>query len=105
MQKLVVFNAISNPVRRKILELLLASPRSAGEIAAEFALNRPTISEHVHVLKDCGLVSEEIRGRNNIYHLNPGPLIEVREWLIPFENYWRERLSALNELLDKEEDL
>ena len=105
MHDTAVFNSISNPVRRRILELLLSNPRSAGEIALEFELNRPTISEHVHVLENCGLVSEEASGRKNIFHLNPEPLKEVLDWLQPFQNYWNRRIAALNELLDKDKEL
>jgi DNA-binding transcriptional ArsR family regulator len=63
-------------------------PRPAGDIASEFDLNRPAVSEHLQVLRNVGLVSEEIRGRQHFYHLNPPGLSEVKEWLHPFEHYW-----------------
>ncbi|QXP85853.1 metalloregulator ArsR/SmtB family transcription factor [Methylococcus sp. ANG] len=97
-----IFGALSNPVRRRILELLRDSPRAAGDIASEFDLNRPAVSEHLQVLRNVGLVSEEIRGRQRVYHLNAPPLSEIRDWLHPFERYWQQRLRALNEALDKE---
>lgn len=55
------------------------------EAAAESTLNRPAVSEHLQVLRNVGLVSEEIRGRQRIYYLNAPPLSEVRDWLHPFE--------------------
>lgn len=97
-----IFGALANPVRRRILELLCESPRAAGDIASEFELNRPAVSEHLQVLRNVGLVSEEIRGRQRFYHLNAPPLSEVRDWLHPFERYWQQRMRALNETLAKE---
>lgn len=73
------------------------------EAAAESTLNRPAVSEHLQVLRNVGLVSEEIRDRQRIYHLNAPPLSEVRDWLHPFERYWQQRLRALNETLAKGE--
>jgi DNA-binding transcriptional ArsR family regulator len=98
-----VFSALANPVRRRILELLLDGPRAANEIASEFEVNRPAVSEHVQVLRNLGLVSEETRGRQRIYHLNAAPLSEVRDWLRPFEHYWGQRLRALDSTLNEEE--
>ncbi len=64
------FSAIANPVRRRILELLRNRSLAAGEIASEFDLNRPAVSEHLQVLKSVNLVQEEARGRQRFYHLN-----------------------------------
>ncbi|HEU5103723.1 MAG TPA: metalloregulator ArsR/SmtB family transcription factor [Roseiflexaceae bacterium] len=89
-----IFSALANPVRRRILELLRDQSRAAGEIAAAFDLNRPAVSEHLQVLKSVNLIREEARGRQRFYHLNPTALAEVREWLHPFEQYWRQRMRA-----------
>ena len=97
-----MFSALASPVRRRILEMLREEPRAAGEIADEFDLNRPAVSEHLQVLRNAGLVAEEPRGRQRVYHLEPGPLAEVDEWLHPFQRYWRRRLRALGDVLDKE---
>ncbi|HEU4884390.1 MAG TPA: metalloregulator ArsR/SmtB family transcription factor [Longimicrobium sp.] len=97
-----VFGALANPVRRRILELLRAGPRAAGEIAAQFDLQRPAVSEHLQVLRAAGLVTEEIRGRLRIYQLDLGALSELSAWLRPFELYWQERLRALHQTLDDE---
>ncbi len=97
-----VFGALANPVRRKILELLRDGPRAAGDIASEFDLNRPAVSEHLQVLRIAGLVSEEARGRQRFYHLNAAALAEVGEWLHPFERYWQQRMRALNKTLTRE---
>lgn len=98
-----IFGAIGNPVRRRILELLRERPRAAGEIASEFDLNRPAVSEHLQVLRNAGLVSEVAQGRQRIYHLNAAALLEVGDWLHPFERYWHERIQALNKTLSEEQ--
>jgi DNA-binding transcriptional ArsR family regulator len=97
-----VFSAIANPVRRRILELLRNQPLAAGEIASEFDLNRPAVSEHLQVLKSVNLVHERAHGRQRFYHLNPTALAEVGDWLHPFEQYWQQRLRALSHTLNEE---
>ncbi|QES02564.1 MULTISPECIES: ArsR/SmtB family transcription factor [Streptomyces] len=101
MPSVDVYSALSNPVRRKLLEGLIAGPRPAGELAGEFSLSRPAVSEHLAVLRRAGLVSEEPRGRHRYYHLRPEPLAEVGAWLHPFEHYWRARMGALRDVLDE----
>lgn len=101
-----VFGALANPARRRILEILNEKPRPAGdiakELAEEFGLRRPAVSEHLQVLREAGLVAEEVRGRQRIYRLNAEGLGEVNVWLQPFARYWRGRLHALKRTLDKE---
>ncbi|MFD0331540.1 metalloregulator ArsR/SmtB family transcription factor [Streptacidiphilus monticola] len=76
-----VFHALANPVRRRLLESLRQGPRAAGELAADFELSRPAVSEHLAVLRNARLVREEPRGRHRYYHLEPAPLAEVSDWL------------------------
>ncbi|WP_030200906.1 helix-turn-helix transcriptional regulator [Streptomyces sp. NRRL S-87] len=97
-----VFSALANPARRKLLEALRDGPRAAGDLAGEFELSRPAVSEHLAVLKKAALVREEPRGRHRYYHLEAAPLAEVGAWLHPFEHYWRARMGALRDLLDEE---
>jgi DNA-binding transcriptional ArsR family regulator len=95
-----VFGALANPVRRQLLEALRHGPRPAGELAGQFALSRPAVSEHLAVLRQAGLVREEPRGRHRYYHLAAEPLAEVQDWLGPFERYWRERLATLRTVVE-----
>ncbi len=97
-----MFSALANPARRKLLEALRDGPRAAGDLAGEFELSRPAVSEHLAVLKKAALVREEPRGRHRYYHLEAAPLAEVGAWLHPFEHYWRARMGALRDLLDEE---
>jgi DNA-binding transcriptional ArsR family regulator len=98
-----VFAVLANPVRRKLLDSLREGPRSAGELAAQFSLGRPTVSEHLAVLRGAGLVREEPRGRQRFYHLEAAALAEVDDWLRPFTHYWTRRLRAPTDLPYDEE--
>lgn len=97
-----VFAALSNPVRRRLLELLAEAPRNAGALAAEFELSRSAISEHLQVLRRAELVREDTRGRERHYVLAAEPLADVDDWLRPFERYWRNRLTALSTYLQEQ---
>ncbi|MGA5301826.1 ArsR/SmtB family transcription factor [Nucisporomicrobium flavum] len=100
-----VFGALANPVRRQLLVALRDGPRPAGELAGLFALSRPAVSEHLAVLRHADLVREEPRGRHRYYHLAAEPLAEVQDWLLPFERYWRDRLTALKNVAESEDFL
>jgi DNA-binding transcriptional ArsR family regulator len=98
-----IFTVLANPVRRRILELLMGRPYTVNHLVDEFQLHRPAVSEHLQVLRNARLVRDERRGRERYYHLDPSRLVEVDEWLKPFERYWRERMQALGSILDEEE--
>jgi DNA-binding transcriptional ArsR family regulator len=98
-----VFAAVASPARRKLLELLLdRGPQPVQELADQFAMRRPSVSEHLKVLKDAGLVTEEKAGRRRLYRLRAEPLQEVATWLTPYEQLWRDKLANLRDLLDEE---
>ncbi len=99
-----VFAALANPVRREILMQLRKGPRAVNDIASSFELGRPAVSEHLQVLRKVRLVREEPRGRERYYHLDPRPLVEGETWLNSFTKYWKQRLDALEALLDGEEE-
>jgi ArsR family transcriptional regulator len=80
-----VFEALSHPVRRKILALLRAGPLSAGELSEHFDIAKPTLSVHFAKLKDAGLVSVERRGTSLIYHLNMSILEEALSGFLAFK--------------------
>jgi DNA-binding transcriptional ArsR family regulator len=97
-----VFAALASPVRREVLKLLLGGAKPVQELADHFDMRRPSLSEHLKVLKDAGLVSERKDGRFRYYSLEAAPLHEVSEWLSPYERFWREKLGSLRDLLDEE---
>ncbi|MEU4512910.1 metalloregulator ArsR/SmtB family transcription factor [Nonomuraea wenchangensis] len=100
-----VFAALASPARRELLRLLLEEGgQPAGRLAERFSMSRPSVSEHLKVLRDAGLVAETRKGRERLYRLEPAPLMEIRDWLSPYERFWREKLTALTTLLDEMED-
>ena len=103
MSHVDVFTALANPVRREILVHLRRGPRAVNDLASQFELGRPAISEHLQVLRKAHLVREEPRGRERYYHLDPRPLSDVETWLEAFTKYWNKRLAAIEELLNEED--
>lgn len=78
------FKALADPSRRKILELLADGDLSAGEIASHFAMAKPSVSHHLAILRDAGLVTDERQGQSIIYHLNLTVLQELMKWFYDF---------------------
>lgn len=97
----LVFAALAHPVRRRVLELLIEGPCTAGALASRFELSRPAVSEHLQILRRAQLVRDIPEGRQRRYELAPETLNEISRWLEPFERYWRERLAALSDVLDE----
>ena len=98
-----VFAAVASPVRRALLDLLLdRGPLPVQQLASHFAMSRPSVSEHLKVLKDAGLVGEHRSGRHRYYRLEPQPLTELAQWLTPYERLWRPEPASLRDLLDEQ---
>jgi DNA-binding transcriptional ArsR family regulator len=87
--------ALAEPTRRRIVELLASGDRSAGELAAEFTTSRPGVSRHLRVLREHGLVRAREDGRRRVYSLDPAPLVELDSWLAQYRGFWQNRLDAL----------
>ncbi len=102
----LVFAAVSNPERRKILDHLRGGERSAGEIVSFFPdLPQPAISRHLRILREAGLVAAIPRAQQRIYLLNPAKLREVDAWISTYREFWSGRLDALSEHLGASEDV
>ncbi|MEU8982449.1 ArsR/SmtB family transcription factor [Streptomyces sp. NPDC058246] len=100
-----LFAALANATRREVLRLLRdEGPQPVQALADHFDMRRPSLSEHLKVLRESGLVSEERAGRQRIYRLEAAPLAEVQDWLHPYERFWRDRLKGLGDLLDRMPD-
>ena len=98
-----VFAAVASPVRRALLGLLLdRGPLPVQQLATHFEMARPSVSEHLKVLKEAGLVREHKSGRYRYYQLEAQPLQELSQWLTPYERFWRHKLASLRDLLDTE---
>jgi len=89
------FNAIAEPRRRHILEFIAGEERSVSEIADALELNQPSVSKHLQVLSDVGLVSARREGRRTMYRTNADKLRAVHEWSAMFEKYWRGQLKRI----------
>ncbi len=87
-----VFHAMADPTRRRILELLGAGDRAAGEIAEQFAVSKPAISHHLSVLKEAGLAAERREGQKVIYSLEPGTIVEA--WQVFMAKLCRRKKGA-----------
>ena len=87
--------ALADPTRLRIVELLAEGERSAGELAAQFETSRPAVSRHLRVLRRHGLVHGREEGRRRLYSLEPEPLAELDEWLARYRSFWTNRLDAL----------
>jgi DNA-binding transcriptional ArsR family regulator len=96
-----VFGAISHPARRHMLDLLAETDHSVNALAGHFKMSRPAVSQHLRILLDAGLVTEQRHGRERRYHFVPARLAPVREWISHYERFWDDRLGRLQKLLAK----
>jgi DNA-binding transcriptional ArsR family regulator len=94
-------DALGDPTRRRIFELLRAGPRAVSEIAAELPVSRPAVSQHLRVLKEAGLVSERPEGTRRIYRLDPQGLGEVRAY---FDRFWETALASFEAAVERERE-
>jgi DNA-binding transcriptional ArsR family regulator len=88
--------ALADPTRRRILELLADGERSAGEIASHFRTSRPGVSRHLRVLREQGFVRTRAEAQRRLYSLDPAPLAELDAWLERYRSFWTNRLDALD---------
>ena len=96
--------AISDPTRRRIVELLAQRERTAGELVAEFDMSAPAISQHLNVLREAGLVSTRAEGQTRIQSLNPAGLDELGDWLEKTRSFWSRHLDALERELRADDE-
>jgi DNA-binding transcriptional ArsR family regulator len=96
-----VFGAISHPARRRMLDLLVEADRSVNTIAGHFPMSRPAVSQHLRILLDAGLVTEQRHGRERRYRLVPDRLGPVRDWIAHYERFWDDHLQRLSEHLSQ----
>ena len=95
------FQAIADPTRRAILVLLASQTMTAGAIANNFEVARPTISKHIQILNECELVESNQKGREIYYELKADKMKEIDLWLEQFRKIWENRFNSLDNLLNK----
>lgn len=95
------FNAVAEPKRRQVLEVIGAKELAVNTIVELLGWPQPTVSKHLQVLKQVGLVHERRVGRQRLYRVNAKRLKLIHDWVTPFEQYWRESFERLDEVLEK----
>lgn len=91
------FNAIAEPRRREILTLLVVREHAVGEIVAALRIDQPSVSKHLRVLRDVGLVRMRCQGRQKLYRTNAEAIRPMHEWTRTFERYWGHQLLRVKE--------
>ena len=93
------FNAVAEPRRRQILDVLAAGERPVNDLVGLLGLAQPQVSKHLRVLREVGLVEAREEGRQRMYRLNGQPLKPIHDWVKTYERSWEERFEALDEVL------
>jgi len=96
----LVFAALADPTRRQVFEKVAERPQSVGALAGQLPVSRPAVSQHLKVLKDAGLVTDEARGTSRIYRIDPKGLGPLRRWL---DEQWSRSLDNFKALAEQED--
>jgi DNA-binding transcriptional ArsR family regulator len=96
------FNAVAEPRRREILNYLALQERPVGDIVVTLGLEQPSVSKHLRVLKDVGLVNVRRDGRRKLYRTNAEAIRPLHEWAGTFERLWRDQLARVKERAEGE---
>jgi DNA-binding transcriptional ArsR family regulator len=94
------FNAMAEPRRRQIVDLLAGEERAVGDLVRELGLGQPQVSKHLRVLREVGVVHVRDEGRQRFYRLNGHALKPIHDWVKSYEALWSERYELLDDVLD-----
>lgn len=95
------FEALAEPTRRRILDLLRSQERSVGQLVAALGMSQPAVSKHLKVLRTARLVDARVDAQRRVYRVQPGPLRDIDDWLAPYRALWPASLDALERHLDR----
>jgi DNA-binding transcriptional ArsR family regulator len=95
------FNAVAEPRRRQILDVLAAGELPVTDLVARLDLSQPLVSKHLRVLREVGLVQVRDSGRQRVYRLDAGPLRSIADWLRPFERAMSERFDLMDAVIQE----
>ena len=98
------FNAVAEPRRRQILDVLAGGERPVNDLVMQLGLAQPQVSKHLRVLREVGLVETRDQGRQRFYRLNGRPLRPIHDWVKNYEQAWNERFEALDDILEELKD-
>lgn len=96
----LAFAALADPTRREVFERLAEGPKAVGELAANLPVSRPAVSQHLKILKEAGLVSDQPDGARRVYQIDPRGLGQLRAWL---DRYWDSALVAFQAAVENDE--
>ncbi|MDN5202787.1 metalloregulator ArsR/SmtB family transcription factor [Fulvivirgaceae bacterium BMA10] len=96
-----VFQAIADPVRRDIIELLANEMLTVNEVAEHFEISRPAVSKHLKILKECGIIVINKQGREQFCQIQPRSLVPAFLWIEQYQNLWEEKLDSFENYLMK----
>jgi len=96
----LAIQALGDPTRRSIFERLRNGPRAVGELARELPVSRPAVSQHLRVLKEAGLVTEQRNGTRRIYGVDAASVAELRDY---FDDFWSDALESFKRAVEQEE--
>ena len=96
-----IYGIVAEPTRRAILTFLADSERAVGEIEAALHLPQPTVSKHLRVLREVGIVEARVDALRRLYRVRPEPLQQIDAWLAPYRRMWEKSLDALERRLDE----
>lgn len=99
-----IFEALTDPTRRRILDLLRERPHLVGELADQLKISQPLMSKHLRVLREVGLVQVRQEAQRRWYQLRPEPLAEVDAWLTSYRHLWEARFDRLDDYLQELQD-
>ena len=96
------FNAVAEPRRRQILDLLARGEKPVNDVVEWLGVGQPQVSKHLRVLREVGLVSVRVSGRQRLYRLNAERLKPIHEWVRSFEPFWERQLDRIKERAERE---
>jgi DNA-binding transcriptional ArsR family regulator len=101
VKQLTAFQALAEPRRIAILELLRDGERPVGDLVGALGVSQPVVSKHLRVLKDAGLVEARVDAQRRLYRIRPEPLADLDEWLASYRQLWTTHLDRLEDHLDR----
>jgi DNA-binding transcriptional ArsR family regulator len=102
---MMAFEALAEPNRRRILDLLREGERPVGELVRALAVSQPAVSKHLGVLRDAGLVEARVDAQRRMYRVRAEPLREIDDWIAPYRALWSSSLDTLERHLDDMDDI
>jgi DNA-binding transcriptional ArsR family regulator len=96
-----IFQAIADPTRREIIDILSQAPMTLNEIAEKFHISRPAVSQHIKHLTECGVVAIEQKGRERYCRIEPQSLIPAFLWLEQYQKQWEKRIYSFEQYIHK----